>query len=85
VTAAILSQHLKFRRSKRDLFVARPYEYKVCDQCRSIAFAKARVCAVCHAYRWNESVNFVVRVARQIGENPFPLTAGVVPRLVVPD
>ena len=82
--AAILSEHLRRRRTKRDAFIARPHKYKVCDQCRSISLVTVRYCPLCHCYRLDETEATVKRTAAIIGENPFPLTAGVVPRLSDP-
>jgi hypothetical protein len=71
MTTAIVSQHLKHRRTKRDAFIARPHRYKVCDQCRSISLVAARHSPVCHAYRWNESAKTGVCIARQVGASAF--------------
>jgi hypothetical protein len=53
----------------------------VCDQCLSISPLSARVCPICGAWQWVETPERIKEVSRMMAKNPFPVTAGVVPRL----
>lgn len=81
MTDAELKSHLSRRKNRALHFVRHPELFKVCDQCLSISRVATRVCAVCGAYRWDESAERVIAVSSVMARNPFPLTAGVVPRL----
>jgi hypothetical protein len=72
--------HLAVRQKQRERFVQKPENYKVCEQCSSIVYIRSQVCQVCACYRFDESHDEVVRIAKIIGSNAFPFTAGVVPR-----
>jgi len=61
--------------------MAEPRLYKACDQCRSIAFKRARICCVCGAYRFDEDPVAVIATAKETQYSPFPLTMGTVPRI----
>jgi hypothetical protein len=69
------------RAARAALFIAEPQNYKVCDQCLSIARLLAPVCPICGAWRWDATPERIIEVSRTMAENPFPITAGVVPRL----
>ena len=81
MTEQALLRHLARRHAKAAGFIADPSRWKVCNQCWSICCADAPVCHVCKAYRFDWDRAWVCEVARMIGRNPFPVTAGVVPRL----
>lgn len=81
---AVYLQHLGLRRSKAATFIASPADFKVCDQCNSIAAVHSAVCGLCGAYRFDDSPERVVEVARLMMETAFPFTAGTVPRLTSP-
>ena len=73
--------HLNRRRLKAIKIVVNAEQFKVCDQCSSIAVKNARVCPLCGAYRFDESIATVRRVANFSGTCPFPLTSAFVPRI----
>jgi hypothetical protein len=81
MTEIEILKHTAFRRSKADSFLKDPEKFKVCDQCQSIAILKAKICPLCHAYRWRLGAHEVVYVANLIGNTTFPTTAGTAPRL----
>ena len=69
------------RNRKLDEIVADAGKYKVCDQCRSIAFKRARICGVCGTYRFDETPEYLRETAREARKSPIPFTAGVAPRI----
>jgi hypothetical protein len=81
MTTEALTTHTVKRFRRASQIIAQPGLYKVCDQCRSINTQPAHKCHVCGAYRWNNDPVLVADTAREMGYNPFPVTAGVVPRL----
>lgn len=56
-------------------------QYKVCDQCESIARKTAAHCPICHAYRWRYEPAEVRRMAIVLGSRP-PQIVSVLPRYV---
>ena len=81
MTLEYLKQHFAFRRARAKSFIDDPARFKICDQCWSVSVARANLCPVCGCYRWDDSAKRVIRIAKRIAKNPFPLTAAVVPRL----
>lgn len=73
--------HFEVRTRHVERILSSPFSYKVCDQCKSISLTTARLCPICHAYRWDSSAETVIETAKHIGKSPFPYSAGVVPRL----
>ena len=56
-------------------------DFKECDQCRSISPKRYGLCPWCRCYRFNEDVETVRATLALMAERPWPLNAGVVPRL----
>ncbi len=81
MTEDVRQYHLAIRRAKMEAFIANPESYKVCCLCRSISLECGGLCPVCGAYRFTSDRETVIETAKIIGSNPFPLTAGVVPRI----
>jgi hypothetical protein len=81
MTSVDLQFHWNRRKERALSFVAHPEVYKVCDQCWSISKRGARVCPICGAWRWDRTPERVIEISRLMAKNPFPVTAGVVPRL----
>ena len=81
MTEDYLKEHLARRCALAAGFIAEPHRFKVCDQCSSIAVIYAPACRICGAYRFDECPKRVIEVSHQIAANPFPVTAGTVPRL----
>lgn len=50
--------------------MAMPYRYKVCLGCDSIVGAKVSSCPNCHSYRFEESVEAVLKQARELASRP---------------
>jgi hypothetical protein len=73
--------HLNNRRRRMEAILANIQGFKVCETCRSISKKEVGLCCICHAYRWEESPDYIKEIAEIIGSTPFPLTAGTVPRL----
>lgn len=80
MTEAYYQRHLAARGARTSRFIAEPQNYKVCDQCLSIFKRGVRVCPICGAWRWDESPERVVAIARVMSLHAFPQTAGTVPR-----
>jgi hypothetical protein len=80
VTQAEQIKHLAARQKRAEQIIVEADRFKVCDQCRSISFKQASTCSVCGAYRFLEDPTVVSGTAREMGSNPFPITAGTVPR-----
>lgn len=55
-------------------------QYKICDQCESIARKTASCCPICHAYQWRTEPAEVRRVAIMLGGRE-PRLAPVTPRI----
>lgn len=55
--------------------------FKLCGQCYSISHHSAPTCVVCGAYRFIANPAVVRRAARIMGQRPFPVTSGTIPRL----
>ena len=68
------------RKRRKEVILANMEEYKVCETCRSISKREAALCWVCHAYRWEESFEFIRETAEIMSSTPFPFTCGTVPR-----
>lgn len=73
--------HLDRRRAKSVEIFRNPENFKVCEQCNSIAVKKAGICPHCHAYRWLEDKLDVQATAMVTGKFPFPTTSPIVPRI----
>ena len=56
-------------------------EFKECDQCRSISLKRMGICPWCHCYRFKEDVEVVRATLNVMAKNPWPVNAGVVPRI----
>jgi hypothetical protein len=80
VTEEALQYNLAERQRRMRMFQQKPENYKICEQCNSVVWIKSKVCQVCACYRFDETREGVLRIAAILGTNPFPLTAGVVPR-----
>lgn len=80
MTQAEQYKHLAARQKRAEQIMVEVERFKVCDQCRSISFKQAQTCSVCGAYRFVEDPEIVCGTAREMGANPFPITAGTVPR-----
>lgn len=74
-------EHLAFRQELAHIHISYPAYFKVCNQCRSISFKEVGLCKICGSYSFNESPEEVTETAKLMGSTPFPVTAGVVPRL----
>jgi hypothetical protein len=46
-----------------------PSKYKVCEGCGSIVSLKTTICPNCHAYRYNDDSNYVVKQAECLGNS----------------
>lgn len=75
------AKHLAFREAQAAKILAKPNDFKVCEQCLSIAFKQAAICPVCHAYSWLTTPRAVEIVAEYCSKQMFPVTAAVAPRL----
>ena len=64
MTKEALQFNLGQRRKKMEQFIANPDNYKVCEQCNSIVFVRARVCQLCACYRFDYSREAVIRISR---------------------
>lgn len=56
-------------------------ECKACDQCRSVFSKDIGICRFCGAYRFNERPAVVRATLKIMLKSPFPVSAGVVPRV----
>jgi hypothetical protein len=81
MTEAARLRHLHRRRVQLDYIKMSAEDHKVCHACYSISLLRAKVCPFCGSYRFDEDPRIVRAVARRMGLSPFPLRAGVVPRL----
>ncbi len=77
------NKHLAARQKRAEQIIVEVDRFKVCDQCRSISYKHVSTCSVCGAYRFTEEAETVRATAKEMGSNPFPVTAGTVPRLVL--
>ncbi len=71
------------RRDIVNKFIAHPEKYKECEHCRSINLKAAGLCVWCGAYTFLENPERVRLTAREMGMRPYPLSAGVMPRLAL--
>jgi len=46
-----------------------PSKYKVCEGCSSIVSIGTRICPNCHAYRYNDDKDYVVKQAEILGKS----------------
>ena len=74
------AQHLAAREAQAQRILAKLDDFKVCEQCLSIAFKRAPICPLCHAYSWFDAPGAVEVIAKYSAKQPFPLTAAVAPR-----
>ncbi|MFO1477612.1 MAG: hypothetical protein U1F98_13295 [Verrucomicrobiota bacterium] len=63
-----------------DRLAARADEFKVCHACWSIWAKSASVCSCCGSYRWLDSPEYVIRIARRMKKHPWPIKMAVVSR-----
>lgn len=56
-------------------------DFKECDQCRSILPRTYGLCPWCRSYRFKEDVETVRATLAVMAARPWPLNAGVVPRI----
>ena len=80
MTDGEIVRHATIRRRGIQQIIAEPHLYKACDQCRSILFKRAKICCICGAHRFNEGP-VVLATAKEMQLSPFPMTAGIVPRI----
>ena len=73
--------HLGVRKLMMAEITAHPDQYKVCESCRLIWKAKARVCGACGAYRWEYDGRVVLATAAMVLAERLSHIPGVVPRL----
>ncbi len=81
MTSEERARHLARRRKNAAAIINEAEHMKVCTQCLSIAFRRARVCPICKAYRFSEDETMVEVTAGVMAKHAFPLTAGTVPRI----
>ncbi len=75
------NKHLAVRQKRAEQIMVEVERFKVCDQCRSISYKHVQTCSICGAYRFREDPDEVAATAKEMGANPFPVTAGTVPRI----
>ena len=58
------------RTLKAAKIIAKPADYKVCEQCDSIVIKRATFCPNCHAYRFDKDPAAVAEQAKKLGSRP---------------
>ena len=81
MTEEILLVHYRMRRRHARYFLTAPWLWKVCEQCNSLVRVEAPLCPWCEAYQFITASEKVCAIAREMAKQPFPVNAGVVPRL----
>ncbi len=81
MTEEIRARHLAQRQEGISTIILEAERFKLCTQCLSIAFKRARICPICRAYRFTEDRTMIEITAGIIAKHPFPLTRGTVPRI----
>lgn len=51
------------------LILLQPEEYKICEGCDSVVTRKTVICPSCHAYRFNDDVDYVIKHTKEISVN----------------
>ena len=51
------------------LILLQPEKYKICEGCDSVVTKKTVVCPSCHAYRFNEDEDYVIKHTKEISVN----------------
>lgn len=74
-------KHLAHRKNFLAQVVADPKDFKICEQCESLNRQQVRVCIFCHAYRFIEETQEVLRCANEMCSRPFRREVGAIPRL----
>lgn len=57
-------------------------EFQECDQCRAISPKRLGLCPWCRSYRFKTNTARVRATLKAMATRPWPLNAGVVPRVV---
>jgi hypothetical protein len=83
MTSEALERHWEARRSGVRAIVADLEGFKECDQCRSLTPKRRPICPFCGCYRFGEDPAVVRATLAEMGQRPYPASAGVVPRLPV--
>lgn len=68
------------RRERCHLILSAPAEFKICNSCQSILFARSSVCPFCRGYGFESSVTAVVEMAQLLSQRPLALGCAVLPR-----
>jgi predicted Zn-ribbon and HTH transcriptional regulator len=62
-----LTEKIDERARQADKIVKNPAQYKICEGCDSIVLQKAATCPNCASYRFEESIELIVKQARILG------------------
>lgn len=81
MTGEALRQHWAFRIGGLQQILQRAEDFKECDQCRAISPKHNGLCPFCRCYRFKEDVESVRATLKVMAGRPWPLNAGVVPRI----
>ncbi len=81
MTEEALRQHWTFRLGGLQQILQRAEDFKECEQCRAISPKHNGLCPYCRCYRFKEDVETVKATIRVMAGRPWPLNAGVVPRV----
>jgi hypothetical protein len=81
MTRQAYRRHLARRAAISDEISGSPEKFKACAQCLSVSHLSTRTCPICGTYRWYYSAEAITVIAALMRKNPFPVTAGVVPRI----
>ena len=48
------------------VILLQPEQFKICEGCDSVVTRGTRICPSCHAYRFNEDMNYIVSHTKKI-------------------
>ena len=74
----LIAEH---RRENGQRIADEPEKFKICNGCQSINYATNIFCTFCHAYGFESGREAVVAMARLLGNRPFGLSNGLLPRI----